>query len=170
LEDDAITATGSGTGIVGVQTTGNGITTVVDSLVFAQSTGTSNFGAAVASDGGTSVDVIDSRLSVLATGTSGFGTALSINGDGSVIGSRLKGDGGAGSAGFGAIDNGSSSTLTIDSSHVEGSLRAVGAAATDKILIGASKVIGGHDAAAAGTVTCIFSYKADYTATNSTCD
>jgi hypothetical protein len=169
LENDFIFASGPDTAIFGVRAENGATPKVVDSQVSVQPTG-ANFGAAIDTEPGAGVEIYHSDVIASAIVAGGFGAALSINGDGKVLGSRLIGAGTGGAGGFAAIDNGSSSTLTIDSSYVAGSERAVGAAATDKILIGASKVIGGHDPAAAGTHTCIFSYKADYTATNSTCD
>jgi hypothetical protein len=171
LEDDLVTAAGSGT-VIGVDVHDFGQLVVHDSHVQVSSTGAGNFvvGIQTGSDSeGLSID--DSVVTANASGSGGFASALSVNGSAAdVRSSSLVGLGGSGSGGFAVIDNGTASTTTIDSSLVKGSQKAAGANTGDSILIGASKVVGGHDSAAPGTVTCVFSYKDTYVATNATCD
>jgi len=114
--------------------------------------------------------VLDSRLTAEVTGNGGFSTALSVNGAAVVRGSSLFALApNIGTKGIAVIANGSNSIAQIDASVLHGD-RAAGAGATDTIEIGASRVEGGHDAAAPGTVKCIDSYKADYATTMPNCD
>jgi hypothetical protein len=171
LEDDFVTAGGTGT-TVGVFAFNGPQVVVQDSRISGAVGGSGNTAYGIATQGGaTGLSIYDSLIAATANGAGDFASALSINGNSAEVhGSSLLGQGTNGAGGFAVIDNGTSSTVTIDASVAQGSQHAAGANGGDTILIGASKVIGGHDSGAPGTVTCVFSYKETYVATNATCD
>jgi hypothetical protein len=171
LQNDVVAVGGSGPTVRSVLL-GGGHLIVQGSTVatFASGTGSTGYGIDMANTA-TGLSIDDSEISASAVGAGSFASALSVNGPtADVHASSLIGFGSSGAGGFAIIDNGNNSTVTIDASQISGTQKAAGANTGNKILIGASKVVGGHDAGAPGTVTCVFSYKDTYVATNATCD
>jgi hypothetical protein len=169
LEDDLVTASGTSSQVFAIVVANGAHLDVQDSRVSSAVGGSGITAYGIDTEGSAaSLSVYDSLIKATASGPGDFASALSVNGPSADV--RASSLVGAGTAAFAVIDNGTNSTVTIDASTVQGSQKAAGAGAGDKILIGASKVIGGHDSGAAGTVTCVFSYKDTYVATNATCD
>jgi hypothetical protein len=169
LADDAIFAS-NGASVYGIRVVG-GAASLQGSTVRVDSTTPNAFVAGAQSESGSVIELLNSRVTAEVTANGGFATALSVNGAAVARASSLIAIApNLGMKGIAVIANGSGSIAQIDASLVRGDDRAAGAGVTDTIEIGASRVEGGHDAAAPGTVKCIDSYKADYATTLPNCD
>ena len=169
LDQVSVAANGSSGFVFGIHATGGSVL-LQDSAVNAFGSGAGATVAAAQVEAGSTIRVVDSGLSASANGAGAVATALAVKDTANARASSFTASGQAGGQGFGVVASGSNALAQIDASTISGTTDAVGAAGTNKVQVGASKVIGGSNVAAPN-VTCVFSYKEDYAPVNaSTCN
>lgn len=166
LDNVSVFSHGSTAFVFGIHAAG-GLVHVHDSTIDVSATGPGASAAGAQTEAGSLIAIRDSEVSATADSSGGVATALAAKDTTTAKGSNLDGTGLGAAQGFGVVASGSNALAQIDESTINGSTDAVGAAGSNKVQVGASKVVGGSNVAAPN-VTCVFSYKADYTPVVST--